>query len=391
MNEYYSKLAGEEDALSAFGLAHGTPRPPPTWAQSWLETARKHGTKNLTIPSMSEKRAFIGTALLGGLGLKALMGGLAGKAAIAGGTGAGLHIGSNLLQKGIRRFMPNLGQKQFASGLAHGMEGRKLHPIMESAIRLGAGPEYLAQYELGQRAAKQVAGLPPGQRDAYLRQAGGILGETKHLSKAPIAGDMPGGIARQQAGEHGFVHKHLLPTVASNAETPFWQKAVAPVAALGASIAAPHVAPQFAVNAIRDRIARSSVGRKFMANELAQGGRGIEPSATRKHLTDLFISPAANAPREIGLAANKEYGDWHNRINQWAAEHGHGPVPLPGAGQVTDFAEGVYNRLNTKPLPDVPPPAASPENSGALGRMLLAGGGLYALNKATQPDEEGQR
>lgn len=391
MNEYYSKLAGEEDALSAFGLVHGTPRPPPTWAQGWLETARKNGTKNLTIPSMREKKAFepISMAALG-LGAKALLGGLAGKAAIGAGTGLGLHMGSNLLQKGLRRWAPGLGQRQFASGLAHGLEGKKMHPIMDAAIRYGAGPEYLAQYGMGQLASKQVAGMSPAQRDAYLHQAGSMLGETKHLAKAPIIGDMPGGIAAYRKGDQRWFHK-LMPTVAQGAKTPWWQKAVVPAMAAGATAlnpaAALHWGPQLAVNTIRDRISKSFRGKKFMANELAQGARGVPVSAARKHLTDLLLSPAVNAPRDIGLAANKEYGDWHNRINQWAAEHGHGPVPLPGAGQVTDFAEGVYDRLKTKPLPDVPPPGSS----GALGKMMLAGGGLYALNKATQRDEDERR
>lgn len=39
-----AKQAGQEDALSAFGLLHLTSKPPPTWA---------HGRK-VTIPSMQQ-------------------------------------------------------------------------------------------------------------------------------------------------------------------------------------------------------------------------------------------------------------------------------------------------------------------------------------------------
>lgn len=49
-----AKFAGEADALSAFGLAHGTPQPPPPWAQRWLEDKHRTGTKKVTIPSMSQ-------------------------------------------------------------------------------------------------------------------------------------------------------------------------------------------------------------------------------------------------------------------------------------------------------------------------------------------------
>lgn len=49
-----AKAAGEADALSAFGMAHGTPLPPPSWAQRWLDEKSKNGTKRVTIPSMSQ-------------------------------------------------------------------------------------------------------------------------------------------------------------------------------------------------------------------------------------------------------------------------------------------------------------------------------------------------
>jgi len=49
-----AKAAGEADARSAFGLSHGTPQPPPSWAQRWLEEPSKNGTKKVTIPSMSQ-------------------------------------------------------------------------------------------------------------------------------------------------------------------------------------------------------------------------------------------------------------------------------------------------------------------------------------------------
>ena len=50
-----AKSAGEADALSSFGLAHGTPLPPPSWAQRWLSESSKNGTKKVTIPSMSQE------------------------------------------------------------------------------------------------------------------------------------------------------------------------------------------------------------------------------------------------------------------------------------------------------------------------------------------------
>jgi hypothetical protein len=49
-----AKAAGEAAALNAFGLAHGTPLPPPSWAQQWLEAPSRKGTKKVTIPSMSQ-------------------------------------------------------------------------------------------------------------------------------------------------------------------------------------------------------------------------------------------------------------------------------------------------------------------------------------------------
>jgi len=390
MNEYYSKLAGEDDALSAFGLAHGTPRPPPTWAQDWLESARKNGTKNLTIPSMREKRAFdpltVGAL---GLGAKAVLPWL-GKAAIG---GAVSHVGGNLIQKGLRRWAPGLSQRQMASGITHGLENKTMHPVLQRLISRGLGAEYLAPYHTGQAISKQIAGMPAGQREAYLHHASNIIGESKHMSKAPIAGAIPAALETSGKKPAGWFHR-MLPTAAAGTEfkdLPLWQRAIPTAMGVPAALVDPSIAGHVAINKIRESVGHSDTGKAFLANELAQGARGKELPGWQKHLMELGLSPATTDPRNIGLAANKEYGDMHNRVNQWAAEHGHGPVSLPGAGQVTDFAEGVYNRLKTKPLPDVPPPAASPENNGNLGRLLLAGGGLYALNKATQPDEDERR
>jgi hypothetical protein len=49
-----ARAAGEVDALSAFGLAHGTPKPPPTWAQRWL-SAEGSPSRKVTIPSVSQE------------------------------------------------------------------------------------------------------------------------------------------------------------------------------------------------------------------------------------------------------------------------------------------------------------------------------------------------
>lgn len=50
-----ARAAGEADARSTFGLTHGTPQPPPPWAQRWLEEPRSKGTKAVTIPSMVQR------------------------------------------------------------------------------------------------------------------------------------------------------------------------------------------------------------------------------------------------------------------------------------------------------------------------------------------------
>lgn len=51
------KKAGEAAALNAFGLTHGTPKPPPTWSQSWQGAPVKNVQKRVTLPSMSQGSA----------------------------------------------------------------------------------------------------------------------------------------------------------------------------------------------------------------------------------------------------------------------------------------------------------------------------------------------
>lgn len=48
-----ASAAGRDDALSAFGLPHGS-TPPHPWAQGWLRDKHQTGTRQVTIPSMSQ-------------------------------------------------------------------------------------------------------------------------------------------------------------------------------------------------------------------------------------------------------------------------------------------------------------------------------------------------
>jgi hypothetical protein len=303
--------------------------------------------------------------------------------------GGGLHVGANIGQKILRR--TNVGkrmeQSQFASGLAHSLQGKKLHPATENVMRYGLGPESLAHYEAGHAVGKQLAGLSPDKRAAALRQMGSALGESSHMVGAPMFRSMPGGIERFLKGQPGWMERNLT-AVPATGETPLHQRLIAPALGVAAVAAAPHTAPQFIVNALRDRILKSRVGRSFAIKELAQGARGKTVSPLRRGLTDLFLSPAANDPRDIGLAANKEYGDIQRKVNEMAAARGHGPVPLPGAEQIADFAENVHARLNKKPSASAIPAAPIPKDTGSgLTNALLAGGGLYALHNRLQDDE----
>ena len=385
MNRYYSKQAGEDDARSSFGLQNGTPRPPPPWAQKWLDEARSSGTKNLTIPSMREKRAF-DPITLGSLGLLG--------AKIVGG-GAASHIGGNLLQKFMRRF-PQVAEHQMASGLSHGMSGRTMHPIMERLISRGLGAESLAPYHAGQALAKTTEGLDPAARASVLRTGGRIARGTEHLSKAPIVGSAPGAIDIATAKKPGLLHRFLqkvtptAPVGTKFENLPAWQRIIPTAIGAPLSVAHPALAGHFAINKIRESVGNSDFGKKFIANELAQGARGIPHPEWRKQVMELGLAPSTTAPREIGLAANKEYGKATGNLNQLAAARGRGPLPLPGAGEVADFAKGVHDKLQNRPKP-VAPQAAAAGPGGGLSKMLMLGGGMYALNRAMNNDDQGQR
>lgn len=368
MNEYYSKLAGEEDALSTFGLAHGTPRPPPLWAQEWLESARKNGTKNLTIPSMREKKAFFDPMTLA--------------------LGGALHVGSNLAQKIIRKtaWGKRLEQSQFASGLRHGVDGKQLHPVTEKVLRFGLGPEALAPYEAGHATAKQIQHLPPDQWETALRHGGSALGETKHLSGAPLIRAAPGGIERFLKGEQGFMEKHLT-SIPKGQKVPLRERLIAPALGAATIFGAPHAAAQIFVNKGRDYLAKK-FGPRWTAKEIAAGARGQEIGPVRRALTDYVVSPAANDPRDIGLAAHREYQDAQKGVNKFLADRGHGPIPLPGADAAVNYAEGVAERLKKKPpTPAAAAPAPEQTHSGALTGALLAGGGMYALHNRDREEE----
>lgn len=364
----FAKRAGEEAALSAFGVSHGTPKPPPTWAQDWLKEKRKTGTQNLTIPSMSEKRALLG----GGVGEAALLGG-------------GLHLGANVVQKLLRRFRPQTGMRNFSTGLSHGLSGQKLHPGVEHVLRYGAGPESLVNYEMGKQLAEQVKHLPPVKQRQYLQQIAQHVGESEHVAKEPVVRSAIGGIEHFLKGDNsGLLGK--FPQVAEGAKPTMGQRIIGPAAIAATTAAVPHAGIQFGWNAIRNLLAKK-VGPTVAAKQLAAGAKGHTMHPALQGALDYAVSPSINDPRRLGLALNKEYEGLRKGVGGFTARKNLPNVPMPDPENLVDFASRVHQRNQAAK----PPTAAAPAPQGTRGMMtkaLLGGGALLAARNALKPDEE---
>lgn len=223
------------------------------------------------------------------------------------GTGLGMHAGMNVAFKLFSKSKAGhrFGVNQLAAGLRHGMEGKKLNPVVSAMANFGLGPESTAHYEAARALGGQLKGLG-GQANTALAGMRDAIGQSSHLGHAPIVGELPESIRSLDNARTSFMDR--LPTVGADAKTTWKQRLLMGGMAGGAIAADPHAAIHMGINGGRQLIANSRVGQKFMQNGLQNGLQGKKIGPVQGALTDLLLSPAALDPQRIGIAAHAELG-----------------------------------------------------------------------------------
>ena len=374
------------DPLAQFKLKLNKSVPPETWS---------HGRK-VTKPSMtSEKVAFD---------------------PITAGTFLAGHVLPNLAYKAYKKspWGKNTEENQVALGIQHALEGREISPAYREFIHNTLGPESLAAYETGHLTGRNVGGRSELERMVRMKGVGKFVSELPNTSKAPIAGALPGAITRvlENGPDKGLnLWKHL-PTSELGAKRSLLSRVIPNAAALGAGVAGAmsgnplgsHLVTGYLGSNILRRLTAlklpgmsESLAEKWTKRGLMKGftepipktraGRAL--NAVKDFGAEALISPAINEPYHIGQAMQKDYNQVGAKaINKAGRALGFNKKIAPTTGQLASFAQNVYNRANAARTPTTPTAAAG---MGGLGKAMLLGGGLYALNQAMSPPHERRR
>jgi 2'-5' RNA ligase len=259
---------------------------------------------------------------------------LSGAAALIG-TGTAMHVGQNLVSGAFIK--SKSGQRALASmaraGWEHGLKGQKLGPTLSRALTYGIGPETTADYRIANRlgySAKRILSHNPEERKQifdrlsslakrrgqpetrqFLELAKQHLGQGKfniapeNIRKAVAIGKQIPGIQQVYNATTGNTSK-LVDRAMSHARTvPINQPVskltnlVHATAATAGTVVSPEIGIQLGVNALRNTVATSQVGKKFMQKSFARGLAG-DVSKTKTMMMRTFISPRAGEIAEAG-------------------------------------------------------------------------------------------
>lgn len=378
------------DPLAQFKLKLNKSHPPETWA---------HGLDALKVtkPSMtSEKVAFFDPVSLA--------------------TSLAGHVVPNWGYMGYRnsRWGKNTEENQMALGIQHALQGRTIEPGFREYLQNHMGPEFLASYEAGHQLGNVAGGRNELERMARMKTVGSVLEGLPHLSKAPIARSAPAAIQRvlEGSGGKGLDLWRFLPTSEVGAKRGLLSRVLPTVATAGTAAAAlasgnPWVAHgalgTLGSNAVRRLMTYKPPGFSqspaewFTARSLKSGFTDQAPTtmfgragrALKNFTMGSLVSPAAGDPHAIGQAMGKDYDAViAPKINAAANKMGFKGNVAPSRSAVANFADNVHKRV----LAGKATPAAAPaQGMGGLGKALLLGGGLYALNQAMNPPQEKRR
>lgn len=225
-------------------------------------------------------------------------------------TGIALHLGANTAMKALKSSSTGhkLEAAMIAKGIQNGIKGRNISHTARQVATFGIGPEALVPHDLGRMVGEKMQGMSPSRRRRVMKVLRRRLASEPEILKAPngmaslsALNQVLGDSARPVTWHQRLVNK--LPTAASNAKLTLRQKALGPALGAAAFAASPgHAGVHMGINAAREGLGNSSLGKSFLQKQLNAGlsGKKIHPFAGAA--TDLLVSPSALDTRRMGLA-----------------------------------------------------------------------------------------
>lgn len=227
------------------------------------------------------------------------------------------HVVVNALGRAAHH-SSNLGDVLAHRGLQHGLYGLSTNPVAMRSVKSLAGAESVVPYETAYRLGQSIAHLGPAERAARLRAMqvapdtkAPVLSSLRHAVGHELADTTP---QLQASGLGAKMYAHAVDRMTGITNTPFdtgLQRAgksllgAAPVAGL---VAADPVgtASHVGVNAAREALGRSSMGKKFVEDTFQRGLSGGVIPRPVEVAADYLASPAVLDAYRAGKAVRQE-------------------------------------------------------------------------------------
>jgi hypothetical protein len=227
-------------------------------------------------------------------------------------AGAVSHVGSNILTKALHGPLAGARARGMATGIQHGLSGAP-RSAKSHWIEKWLGPEHTMAEETGGLLGGELRQLPVGTRYRTLKKLRKSVAMAPELKHTPVFEDVVPAINRTLSTPLPAAG----PVQKANRLSQYSPYLGVPAAA----VLEPGLLAHMGVNQLRSSIAKSSIGRRFMGNQAKAGfgetpvgqgimaaisGEPVAPMSRAKELaTDVFLSPAALAPRRIGRDLGK--------------------------------------------------------------------------------------
>jgi hypothetical protein len=228
------------------------------------------------------------------------------------------HLAVNILGRAAHHGS-NLSNVLAHRGMQHGMLGLSTNPAAARTVKSLAGAESVVPYEVAHRLGARMSNLGPQERKALLEK---IYNKTRD-TKAPVLSSLREAIGHelqgtsptlQAKGLGAKLYAGAVDKMTGITNTPFdtgLQRAGksmlggAPLA--GLAVADPvGTAAHVGINAVREGLGKSRMGKQFAEKTFEQGLAGKQISRAHELAADYLASPAVLDSYRAGKALRQE-------------------------------------------------------------------------------------
>ena len=222
-------------------------------------------------------------------------------------TALAFHVIPNIFMKIIKstRFGHKVLTALFSAGIEIGRVNKEFNKGFKLFLKYGLGPETLVDYELGLKIGKQISALSFEEQEAYIEAFKETIIENfltmseedkEQVEKTPYVNTI---ISYAKGDVNKTIESFIIKT--SKPVGKEFKYVVMNLLILTVfTIIEPHILFQPIVSFTREKVAKSSFGKRVLKNNFIKGIRGETVNKAKGLIVDLLISPSVLDTMKVG-------------------------------------------------------------------------------------------